>query len=192
MESSYLIKLSLILYKVTDSIPEGEPLRCCIREKANSILGNLVLFSENPVSLTREQRNRILGCSLRDIEALLAYLKVAGEQEWANKDYFLVLAKEYRQVAKEAEGSLQEKAPEKPSPSSPKPAPRPESMLVGKKRCKEILKLLENKNSLQVRDLKTFFPSVTKRTLRRDFEYLLKQGLVRRVGERSDIEYRLR
>jgi len=191
MESSYLIKLSLVLYKVTESIPDGEPLRSCIREKANSILENLILLSKSPAGLKKEQQ----GQTETDIESLLAYFKIAGEQEWANKEYFMVLAKEYKQIKREIEQSLEKKKVEKPQPSNPtpvsKPVSKPSKVLAGKKRCKEILRLLENRDSLQVKDLQEVFPNVTKRTLRRDFEFLLNQGLVKRVGERSDTEYRL-
>ena len=43
-----------------------------------------------------------------------------------------------------------------------------------------------------MRDLEEYFPDVSKRTLRRDFESLLSQGVVRRIGDKNDTGYRLR
>ncbi len=34
-------------------------------------------------------------------------------------------------------------------------------------------------------------PDITKRTLRRDFEYMLSQGLIKRIGERNDTFYQI-
>jgi len=35
-------------------------------------------------------------------------------------------------------------------------------------------------------------PNVSKRTLRRDFEFLLKQGIVERIGERNETFYKIK
>lgn len=61
-----------------------------------------------------------------------------------------------------------------------------------KERQQKILEILREKGKAQVWEIKKFFPSVTKRTLRRDFKYLLKQGLVERVGMRNETFYQPR
>ncbi len=40
--------------------------------------------------------------------------------------------------------------------------------------------------------MKQVFPEVSKRTLRRDFENLLKQGIIERIGEKNDTFYQLK
>ncbi|MCD6550446.1 DeoR family transcriptional regulator [bacterium] len=58
-------------------------------------------------------------------------------------------------------------------------------------RQKKILEILREKGNAQVKDFKKIFPSVSKRTLRRDFRYLMEKGLVRRIGERNNTFYQL-
>ena len=68
------------------------------------------------------------------------------------------------------------------------------SKAVGKglhERQKKILEILQEKRNAQVKDFKEIFPSVSKRTLRRDFRYLMEKGLVQRVGERNSTYYQL-
>ena len=47
-EQSHVIKLTVVLYKVSDFFPAKEPLKFLIRRKADDILTNLILL-ENPV-----------------------------------------------------------------------------------------------------------------------------------------------
>ena len=58
-------------------------------------------------------------------------------------------------------------------------------------RQKIIVSILKNKEKGQVWEFKASFPDVSKRTLRRDFEYLYNQGVVKRVGEKNNTFYQL-
>jgi len=44
----------------------------------------------------------------------------------------------------------------------------------------------------QVWQIKEILPEVSKRTLRRDFETLLEQGILERIGERNNTFYQLK
>lgn len=59
-------------------------------------------------------------------------------------------------------------------------------------RQKKILEFLREKGRAQVWELKKIFLEVSKRTLRRDFEQLLRQGLVERRGEKNNTFYQLK
>jgi len=188
MENSHLVKLTLVLYKITDSFPKEEPLKFAIRERANSILGNAILcFAKNPVSISNEQRNKVINLIHKDIEVLQSYFMIAKEQEWTQKDFILVLAKEYHQILGGMKiGVVQKKfqSKEKKDIITTKPFPK-----IERKRCREILNMLQHKEPLQVKDLEEVFHGISKRTLRRDFEYLMHEGLVKRVGDKSDTGY---
>jgi predicted DNA-binding transcriptional regulator len=60
-----------------------------------------------------------------------------------------------------------------------------------KERQEAILNFLKEKGKAQVWQVQEIFPGVTKRTIRRDFEDLLKKGLVKRLGERNSTFYQL-
>jgi len=59
-------------------------------------------------------------------------------------------------------------------------------------RQQKILEILKEREKVQVWEIKKFFPEVAKRTLRRDFEFLLQEGAVERIGERNDTFYKLK
>jgi len=59
-------------------------------------------------------------------------------------------------------------------------------------RKEKILEILEKNGRAQVWEVKEILPEVSKRTLRRDFNYLLKKGLVERIGERNNTFYQLK
>ena len=58
-------------------------------------------------------------------------------------------------------------------------------------RQEKMLEILRYKEKVQVWELKKLLPDVTKRTLRRDVDDLLKRNLVVREGEWNDIYYRI-
>ena len=58
-------------------------------------------------------------------------------------------------------------------------------------RQEKILTFLKEQGRAQVWQIKQVLPEVTKRTLRRDFENLLKKGLVERNGERNNTFYQV-
>lgn len=59
-------------------------------------------------------------------------------------------------------------------------------------RQQKILEILKEKGKAQVWEIKNIFPEITKRTLRRDFRYLLKRGFVERLGERNETFYQIK
>jgi len=56
----------------------------------------------------------------------------------------------------------------------------------------KILEILKQREKAQVGDFKEVFPKVSKRTLRRDFKSLMEEGLVERMGEKSETFYKIK
>ncbi|MCX6764870.1 MAG: DeoR family transcriptional regulator [Candidatus Nealsonbacteria bacterium] len=56
----------------------------------------------------------------------------------------------------------------------------------------KILEILKQREKAQVGDFKEVFPEVSKRTLRRDFKSLMEEGLVERMGEKSETFYKIK
>ena len=67
----------------------------------------------------------------------------------------------------------------------------PETANINDRQSK-ILEILRERGRAQVGDLKTIFPDISKRTLRRDFKDMLKQNLIERVGEKNETSYILK
>ena len=173
MDRDFLIKLCLAVYRVTDVFPEKEPLRFLIREKANQILADLVYKEQK-----KGAKEQVLG----NIEVLKGYFEVAKSQKWLREENFLVLVREYDKIGKE----ISEK------PKAKKDPPQLPFDNLRNERSRKILELLKQKEKVQVWELKNIFPQFSKRTLRRDFDELLKKGLVQRIGDGKGTFYRLK
>lgn len=164
----YLIKLTGAVYKVTAVFPENEPLKFKIREIADEILADLILESE--IS--------------NKIEVLTAFFDLAESQNWVDSKNFLILQQKYNEIKKELLEFSEPKQQKSVSLSS-------ENQNLSE-RQKKILQILKNREKTQVGELQKTFSDVSKRTLRRDIDDLLGQGLVDRVGQWNEIYYKVR
>lgn len=204
MDKSHFIKLTLAVYRVTGLFPEDEPLRQKIRNKANDILAGLISANPNPAA---EKKTL-----LKDIEILRSYFDLAEAQNWVESLNFLVLCREYDKIEQYLRQpaadplrllglSLEKQIEEPKIENKPKLKPQRENKpavdnLWGMScqqanRQKKILEILKEQSKAQVWELKRIFANITKRTLRRDLEYLLKRGLVVRTGVKNNTFYQL-
>ena len=217
MDKQYLAQLARAVYRVTELFPRNEPLRYKTREMADEILHDFVLFQ----NLEAQKRNQAKNQIFSKIEILSEYyFDLAKEQNWVNPRNFLILKREYDKIKTEMVGAPSsaqlepsevelpkiepkpepEPAPERaptPTPALPvkalakagAPAPEPGKL---SERHKEIIKIIKQKQEAQVGEIRESFPELSKRTLRRDLEYLLKQGYVERFGQWNQVSYRVR
>jgi len=212
MEKSDIIKLTVVLYRVTELFPKQEPLKFSLRKKANSILAGFVLcLGNNSIILTKADKQRLLRSILKNIEVIQTFFSLAESQDWLRPENFLVLKREYSRVGQQVRQALivQKEVIEREPATVPAtrvstvkelikrevPAKRQETASSGvslgglKSRHKQIIKFVKAKGATQVKDVKEILPEVTKRTLRRDFDFLLKSGLVERRGDKNTTEY---
>lgn len=164
MDKNYFIQLTKNLYAITLLFPKKEPLRYKMRELASEIM----LSPKNA-----------------DLEILDSFFEVAKAQNWVPLQQVLAIQQEYDNLRKGLKVILsQEKAQGADfQPSSSK-------VLLG--RQEKLLSILKEKGRAQVWEMKKIFPEVSKRTLRRDFEFLLKQGTIERIGERNTTFYQIK
>ena len=189
MEKKDLIELTLKLYKITLLFPKKEPLRYKIRETADKILEEFVLGKEIE----------------RDLELMDSYLEIAKWQNWVSFFDVLNLKNEYDKIkdsfpkqeemefepiiepaSAESFGVAREEEEEDEIESV-----EVEDLKDLSDRKKKILEILKEKEMVQVWEINEILPDVSKRTLRRDFEQLVKDGYVQRVGETNKTFYKL-
>jgi hypothetical protein len=184
MNKDFLIQLTNSLYRLTILFPKKEPLRYKMRELADDIL---VRPSE------------------KDLEALNRFFEVAKIQNWASPFDVLAIQKDYDNIREEL-NLVSEKTPQIFPETI---APRALSKIVDSdslipeiisrmpelqpsernERQERILAFLRENGRAQVWEVKQVFPEVTKRTLRRDFEQMLSQGVIERMGEKNNTFY---
>jgi DNA-binding HxlR family transcriptional regulator len=191
MNKDYLIKLTQNLYKLTLLFPKKEPLRYKMRELADEILAD-GLRNTKKYEYTKETDRDPFSAKLTEtrslqilerLEVLDGFFEVAKGQNWVSIENLLNIQGEYSKL-REGIGKVihKEKAPLTLRKTENK---------VGE-RQKKILEFLKEKEKAQVWEIKKILPEVSKRTLRRDFEKLVKKGLIERLGERNNTFYRLR
>ena len=171
MNKDYLIKLTHNLYRLTLLFPKKEPLRYKMRELADDILANSI-----------NNQHRVL--IKKNLEVLDGFFEVAKSQNWVSQKEILNLQQEYSKLKDEL-GKLSQVRPVEANQDQTLASSMNE-------RQEKILAFLKEKGRAQVWQVKELFPEVSKRTLRRDFEFLLKQGKIERIGERNETSYQLR
>jgi len=160
MERDKFIKLTNAVYKVLEYLPESDPLKNRAKEKALAVM-------DNP--------------NLKDIDSLLNYLEIAKSQGWINGLSLLIIQNEYEKIKRNL----------KPCVADSRGAEKtePVSCQGWTERQKKILSFLEQNGKGQVSDLMSVLTNVTKRTIRRDIDELLKSGKVSRMGEFNQVFY---
>ena len=189
MDKGYLTKITNDLYRLTLLFPKKEPLRYKMRELADNILTNLILIIEGNEQNYREYIYEIK----KNIEPLDIFFEIAKDQNWVNpdvvseiQDKFAVIKQEIEKFEKNLETidfSIQKHSlPEKKVVAS---------SVSFNPRQKKIIEILGKEEKVQVGDVQKTFPQVTKRTLRRDFDALMKMGAIERSGKANLTFYHL-
>jgi Fic family protein len=179
MTRDFLIQLTNSVYRLTLLFPKKEPLRYKIRETADDFLAKP---------------------NEKDLEILDSFFEVAKTQQWVKTADILAIQEEYANLRQELDrrksgkknnpGELKPQEMRKVGPLSLEARPMPEKPML--ERQEKILAFLKENGRAQIWQIKQVFPDVTKRTLRRDFDHLLKEKLVERIGERNDTFYQIR
>jgi len=189
MNRDYLIQLTQNLYRLTLFFPKKEPLRYKMRELADEILADSLQTIKN--SKTVEDCSRPIS---EELEILDSYFEVARNQNWVPVVDVLRVQEEYNRIKAEIKKITEQSPPQAGVRlrSDPRVLAENCSLPIPNLRQEKILAILKEKGRAQVWQVKQVFPEVTKRTLRRDFENLLKQGIIERRGERNDTFYQLK
>ena len=209
MDKNHLLQITNELYRLTLLFPKKEPLRYKMRELADDILADFVFFSSGNPLLAN---STIVKNTSEKLEVLDGFFEVAKSQNWVSPNDILKLQEEYSKLGEELEG-IKEKTKKLPLEKKKeitgveplqieKNLLRQEIMSVRQQKILDsnppttrqgkILDFLKEKGKVQVWQVKEIFPEVSKRTLRRDFNNLLKEGIIERIGERNDTFYVLR
>ena len=171
MDKDNLIELTNKVYKLTLLFPKKEPLRYKIREVADDILAC-------NSSSKKLQEN---------LSILKKYFEVAKWQNWVSYFDILEIEKKYDKI----ENDLLETVEKSVFVKNKSIRGLSSDIKVLDHRKEKILEILKEKERIQVWEVNKILSNVSKRTLRRDFEQLLKQGLVERMGERNNTFYKL-
>lgn len=210
MDNDFVVKLTIALYKVTGKMPEQEPLKIFIRKKALDILADSAILLNSSIILSKEEITKANQNIDKDIEILKSCFQVAQQQNWVDELNFVILNAEYQKIKREIEqteknveivknSEVKEDVISQSEPSNveeegkgakiEKPQTGSPSQLND--RQKKIIEILKQKQQCQVKDIEGILANVTKRTIRRDFAFLHKCGIVQRIGDKNTTLYKL-
>ena len=196
LNKNYLLQVTNELYRITLLFPKKEPLRYKMRQLSNEVLANFVDLSKER---DLQEEVRIIEDSNHKIEILDGFFDVARAQNWVRPSDILELQKEYSEIrtgfssinsGNERQEKTQVVAQVPVIEKSHKETKKKEIILSS--RQEKILRILEDKDSAQVNDIKDYFPDTSKRTLRRDLKELLDTELINRKGERNTTRYEVK
>lgn len=201
------IKSIGVIYEILDFFPDGDPLKNRAKNKALDVSEGLaILFCESEWTSAgnyfSEKKKFVADKLLNDIDVLMVCLEIGKRQKWLNGINFLIASKECgktrkRVAAEKAKysffGNLKSEKIEKIS-VSPFVSLGSEEKLLGSaekretsfelsERQKKILEIIRKREKTQVSDIAEELPKVTKRTIRRDIDELLKNGKISKSGE---------
>jgi hypothetical protein len=163
---SNIIKLTNTVYELLEYFPESDPLKNKAKEKALEIMSRVA--GENPMQ--------------KDIDALLGYLEIGKMRGWLNPVNFIIISNEYKKIGK----STQSRPVSVLNNTELK---APNFSISGRQR--KIIEFLEKNEKAQVMDLMSVLPNITKRTIRRDLDELMKNGNIVRGGEFNQVFYEI-
>jgi len=181
-----ILKLTNAVYKVLEFFPESDPLKNRAKDKALVIAEHINLINQTS-GWASFHKEKAKAQALEDIDVLLGYLWIGKSQGWLNSINCLIISNEYEKIKKQIEPKI-EMTLKLPEIETPKPQVLSNNKKISE-RQKSILEFLKKNEKAQVMDLQTILPNVTKRTIRRDLEELLKLGEITRLGGFNGIFY---
>lgn len=217
MDKNFIIDLTNRLYRLTLLFPKKEPLRYKLRETADDVLANFVVWqtfsSSNPGSYVNQLETRqkdVIFTLEKDLEVLNSFFEVAKWQNWINYFDVLEIQEEYGKIKENLIGEIQKiedkdklgleqvrlKIPE--SVVGPGLGESTKKIKVNgprkeiESRKRKILEILREVGRIQVGEINKLLPEVSKRTIRRDFQKLVEQGIIERIGEQNNTFYKIK
>ncbi len=204
MNKENLIQLTQNLYRLTLFFPKKEPLRYKMRELASDILARFFInnsseskesgsLSSNMGALVKRQNECeafVATTRIGLLEVLAGFFEVAKTQNWVSQADILATQKEYDKLREEL--TFKGQAIIENSQTNQMENHKEKQVFYEANRQEKILEFLKKQGKAQVWQVQQIFPSLTKRTLRRDFEQMLNQDLIERIGEKNNTFYRFR
>lgn len=201
MNRDFFIRLTFAAHRVVDVLEGEDEIKLEIKNSANALLADLILFSEKEI-VPKEKKKSLIPSIVRRIDNLLALLNGVKQEGRVNPKNFSVLETEYGNLREllemfhEVEALPVEIVPKeeavKEKMEEEREEKRGEKDALFSERQKKILEFLQAKRKVQVWELQKVLPQVTKRTLRRDLDDLLQVGLIQRKGEWNAVFYELK
>lgn len=200
-------KITEALYRVTDLLPEQEPLKWGLRERAMNIFSKITELKDIPT----HKKSRNLEEIIHSASGILNFLELASAASFISQLNFEVLKREYLALVNfiedrkeeflpteqiliqpmSASGNfLEEKNDKGHNGQKNKKLAKEMSVMDDIDRRTKILVILNNnKNWVSIKDIISAFNDIGPKTVQRELSAMVSQGLLKTTGEKRWRKY---
>ena len=185
-----IILAAVAVYKTADALPASGPL---VQRMKNATLQTTEDFVVLFCHAKNEKNKQNVESSL---EILCGYFALASEQNWINRQNFIALTEEYRDLYTQLssiEGTATDTSEKRnitKVTSKKDPVPIMSSVNIND-RQEKILSYMKKNTESQFGPVAGLFEGISSRTIRRDLDVLVRSNLLVREGNTSSSLYRL-
>jgi Fic family protein len=162
------------LYRFSEMLPENEPLRLKIKERGLFVFERMVVLE---LIQNLEKMQKEIEEIKKNILLLESYLLLIREMDLGgDKDLLDSLRQAYRRLWSYLDKIFKEKK---------------KNNFWGerKKRTDKILDLFKKKKEVKFKEILKVLPGVSQRTVQRDLNFLVDQGILEKVGDKKATTY---
>ena len=203
-------KITEALYRVTDLMPEQEPLKWSLRERAMGIFSKITELKDIPIY----KKARNLEEIIHSTSGILNFLELASAASFISQLNFEVLKREYLALVNFIEDRKEEFLPTEPVLIQPLPSNinsltqandkghnRQNNKISAKemsvkddidRKSKIIAILNNNKDWVSIKDIIFAFKDVGPKTVQRELSAMISKGLLKTIGEKRWRKYALK
>jgi len=203
-------KITEALYRVTDLMPEQEPLKWSLRERAMGIFSKITELKDIPIY----KKARNLEEIIHSTSGILNFLELASAASFISQLNFEVLKREYLALVNFIEDRKEEFLPTEPVLIQPLPSNinsltqandkghnRHNNKILAKemsvkddidRKSKIIAILNNNKDWISIKDIIFAFKDVGPKTVQRELSAMINEGLLKTIGEKRWRKYALK
>lgn len=206
-------KITEALYRVTDLMPEQEPLKWGLRERAMNIFSKITELKDIPTY----KKARNLEEVIHSVSGILNFLELASAASFISQLNFEVLKREYLALVNFIEDRKEEFLPTEQILIQSLPVGgnflaekndkghngqknkktikemsirKDEVNLMDINRRSKIISILnDNKDWVSVKDIISAFDDVGPKTIQRELSAMVNQGLLKKIGEKRWRKY---
>ncbi|MDP2820990.1 MAG: DeoR family transcriptional regulator [bacterium] len=165
-------KITNSLYDLADPLPETEPLKFKIKEKALEIFEKLILLEGSYAELKTNELEKKCNDILNEIVLMRQYLEFSENFNFLDKGLLDNLKEAYSRLFGYVSGVI-----------------KSQEVVERKSRIKKLLDLFKKEKELKTNDITRAMGNLSERTIRRDLNFLLEKGVIEKIGDKKITKY---
>jgi predicted DNA-binding transcriptional regulator len=165
-------KITNSLYDLVDPLPETEPLKLKIKERALEIFEKIVILEGSYSNLKTNEIEKKCNDILNEIVLMRQYLEFLENFNFLDKGLLDNLREAYSRLFGYISGVI-----------------KSQEIIERKSRIQKLLNLFKKDKELRTNDIIKAMGNLSERTIRRDLNLLLGKGIIEKIGDKKITKY---